>query len=329
MKVIKAKDIQISDEWMQENEWDEIYKQEVTNMDKLVIDVSKHQGVIDWSKVKASGIFGAIIRCGYGDDIKSQDDSQYHNNVKGCIANGIPFGIYIYSYAKNNTQALSEVNHVLRLVEPYKNNLSFPIYLDLEEAHTESGAVERARTFANALIAKGYKVGIYANQYWWNNFLKGLNEYPKWVAKYSNVKPAVADYVMWQYTSTAKVNGINGNVDMSYFYGDTAVIKPIEPTADKKSNEVIADEVIAGKWGNGSDRKKRLEAAGYDYAAIQSIVNKKVSASLQPKSYYIVKSGDTLTGIAYKYNTTVKQLVSWNSIKYPNKIYPGQKLRVK
>ncbi len=329
IKIVKVADISIDDEWMQENEWDEIYKQEVKRMDRLVIDVSKHNGVIDWQKVKASGIYGAIIRCGYGDDIKTQDDSQYVNNVKGCIANNIPFGVYLYSYAKTDKQAISEANHVIRLVEPYKDNLSFPIYLDLEDPGTESGAVERARTFADILRAKGYNVGIYANQNWWLNYLKGLNEYPKWVAKYSSVAPTVKDYNMWQYTSKGSVDGIKGYVDISHCYKEYAAISNPISSATKKSNEVIADEVIAGEWGNGEERKKKLEAAGYNYNDIQNLVNAKVGKPESKPVYYTVKSGDNLTKIANKYGTTVKQLAAWNNIKNVNRIYVGQTLRVK
>ena len=86
--------------------------------------------------------------------------------------------------------------------------------------------------------------------------------------------------------------------------------------------------MLAGKWGNGSERKKRLEAAAYDYDIIQRLVNKQLSNDDTVK-YYTVKSGDTLSSIAQKYSTTTAQLKKWNDIKDINLIYPGQKLRVK
>lgn len=189
-------------------------------MERKIIDVSKHQGAIDWTKVKGN-IDGAIIRCGYGSDIANQDDTQFKANVEGCIANNIPFGTYLYSYAKTLADAKSEANHVLRLITPYKALLSYPVYLDLEEAGTETGAVERAVAFCNILEEQGYTCGIYANQNWWQNYLKnGLDEYTKWVAKYSSSKPTgiSGTYDMWQYSSTEKVPGISGNVDMSICY---------------------------------------------------------------------------------------------------------------
>jgi LysM repeat protein len=98
----------------------------------------------------------------------------------------------------------------------------------------------------------------------------------------------------------------------------------------KKSNEEIADEVIAGKWGNTPERRARLEAAGYNYSTIQAIVNEKLKKYVTTgEVFYTVKSGDTLSAIAKKNVTTVAKLVSMNNIKNPNVIYVGQKLRVK
>lgn len=98
----------------------------------------------------------------------------------------------------------------------------------------------------------------------------------------------------------------------------------------KKTNSQLADEVIAGKWGNGDDREKRLKAAGYNYDAVQKLVNEKLSKkTTSTKKYYTIKSGDTLSGIAAKYGTTVSWLAKTNGIKNPNLIYPGTKIRVK
>lgn len=109
--------------------------------------------------------------------------------------------------------------------------------------------------------------------------------------------------------------------------GSAPAPKPA-PAPAKKSNDAIALEVIAGKWGNGDDRKKRLQAAGYDYNTIQNIVNQKMGAG-PVATYYVVKKGDTLSGIAAKYGTTYQKLAQMNGIKDPNKIYPNQRIRVK
>ena len=101
--------------------------------------------------------------------------------------------------------------------------------------------------------------------------------------------------------------------------------------APRKSNEEIAREVINGQWGNGEDRRNRLTQAGYNYSEVQAIVNRILNggSSRSSAEYYTVKSGDTLSGIAARYGTTVKQLVAWNNISNPNLIYPGQKFRVR
>ena len=102
-----------------------------------------------------------------------------------------------------------------------------------------------------------------------------------------------------------------------------------QPSTSSKSIDELADEVIAGKWGNGNDRKSRLQNAGYDYNVIQDIVNKKLgSGNSSSSKTYTVKSGDTLSGIAAKYGTTYQEIAKKNGITNPNKIYVGQVLKI-
>ena len=302
-------------------------------MEMKVIDVSKHQGIIDWAKVK-DHIDGVIIRCGFGSDIRSQDDVRFKENVEACIKYDIPFGVYLYSYAKSVAGAKSEALHVIRLLEPYKDKIAFPVYYDLEESGTERGAVERALVFGDMIEAEGYWCGIYANQYWWQQFLKdGLDRFTKWVAKYSTAKPVgiSGTYDMWQYSSKGSVPGINGNVDMNICYKDfPAEIKGTAtvPVPAKKSNEEIAKEVLEGKWGVGVERKNKLTEAGYDYATIQAIVNEQLQDDDEVK-YHIVQKDEVLSEIAAQYGTTYQKLAKLNGIKNPNRIYVGQKIRIK
>lgn len=297
----------------------------------MVIDVSNFQGNIDWAAVKAAGVEGAIIRCGWGQDTASQNDPKFKRNADECIRLGIPFGVYLYSYAKTTSQAKGEAEHTMRLCSPYKDKMTYPVFYDLEQAGTESGAVERARVWCDILQKNGFKVGIYANLNWWRNYLKGLNEFPKWVACYGFTKPNVSGMVAWQYTSRGRVNGISGNVDCSQNYGLATGAAPAPaPAEPKKSNEEIAAEVWAGKWGNGVDRVSRLTAAGYDAKAIQALVDKGVGKpSAEEPVYYTVKKNDTLSAIAKEFGVTQKQLIAWNGIKNKNLIITGQKMRVK
>ena len=178
---------------------------------KTIIDVSKHNGKINWEKVNLH-VDGAILRCGYGDDIVAQDDETFSYNADECERLGIPYGVYIYSYAESEKQVLSEVAHCLRLIKNRK--LSFPVYYDLEEKTSEKNGKKFAELFIQKMREQGYNAGIYANNYWWTNILgDSFEQYPKWVARYGDY-PTVT-YDMWQYTNKGYVVGISGNVDMN------------------------------------------------------------------------------------------------------------------
>lgn len=176
----------------------------------MIIDVSEHNGKLNWEKLKPQ-IEGAIIRCGFGSDYSSQDDAYYSRNVSECERLGIPYGVYIYSYANTVAKAKSEANHVKRLVKGLK--LSFPIFYDLEEEKYSSYASKMAETWMDAMA--GYEIGIYANTYWWKNYLKGVSCKNKWVAYWGATQPSISDMVLWQYTSTGKINGVSGQFDIN------------------------------------------------------------------------------------------------------------------
>ena len=207
-----------------------------------IIDVSEHNQKINWEQAR-NHIDGAILRCGYGMDMKSQDDLWWKYNADECTRLGIPFGTYLYSYADTDTKSRSEAAHVLRLIKGYK--LSYPVYLDLEEEHspdTRPHAVRGARIFAGILEAAGYQVGIYANESWYKRTIGGaLDKYTKWVAKYSSKAPDVPDVDIWQYTSSGSVPGISGKVDLNYCYKDYV---GDEAPVDNKQETSIGNSVI-------------------------------------------------------------------------------------
>lgn len=241
-------------------------------MEKLIIDVSENNGIINWEKVHGN-VDGCIIRCGYGQDYIDQDDSQFVNNVEGCLKYGIPFGVYLYSYADTADKVKSEVEHCVRLVSRYKDSLSLPIFYDLEEDSVIDNIIGHANLFITCMRERGYSVGIYSYEYVWTTYLNQgwLIDAPKWVAKWSKCKPDVEDYMLWQYTDNATVSGISGHVDASYYYGE------MFDNRKKKTVDELAAEVLAGEWGNGDERKKRLEAAGYIYNDVQNKVNEILS----------------------------------------------------
>ena len=188
------------------------------------IDVSQYQGVIDWETVKRYVDF-VIIRAGYGQDIPGQDDALFKRNADECTRLGIPFGVYLYSYAQNENDALSEARHVMRLIEGYK--MEYPIYLDLEDARVgrlSNTQIERnARVFADELQRNNYLPGFYANYFWWRTKLTGplFTRYTRWVARYADELGEDAPlFDMWQYSDKGFVAGIDAPVDMNYAFRD-------------------------------------------------------------------------------------------------------------
>ena len=220
------------------------------------------------------------------------------------------------------------------------------LVLDWEQPGTQWNTAWAKEWLDEVKNLTGIKPLIYmsasiVNQYDWSAVASA--DYGLWIAGYPDCRDSwdVPDFpystgawsivAIWQYT-----NG-GGRLDHDIFYGDRATwdayatsngkVEPSpEPTPTRKTNEELADEVIAGKWGNGADRKARLEAAGYDYSAVQKIVNQKLGVN--DRAYYTVKPGDNLSTIAAAYGTTWQQLASWNNIQNPNVIFPGQILRV-
>ena len=164
----------------------------------MVIDVSNFQGNINWEQVKASGVTGAIIRCGWGQDMASQDDPKFVRNVTECIRLGIPFGVYLYSYAKSVTAAQSEARHVIRLLTPYRDKMSYPAFYDMEQAGTEKVAKDTAKAWLEVMRAAGYHVGIYSTKFWFDNYIKPAADLPKWVAFWGSKQPQVPGICAWQ-----------------------------------------------------------------------------------------------------------------------------------
>lgn len=240
----------------------------------LGIDVSYHNGKIDWKKVKESGIKFAILRIGYG-MYENQKDKMFEENYKGAIKNNISVGIYLYSYAKNEEQARKEANLCLKWLD--KKKLQLPVYFDIEDNSqiklSKLILNNMCKTFCNIIESAGYWAGIYSNKYWADNIISGHElgkRYTYWIAQYNTNCTYKGDYAIWQYSSDGKVNGIKGRVDMNKMTKDIIQWKNKEV---KKSNEEIAREVIKGLWGNQPQRQKNLEKAGYNYKTIQAIVN--------------------------------------------------------
>ena len=321
----------------------------VNNMRLFGIDISVWQRDINLSQAKAEGVNFTIIRGAYG----NQKDTAFETLYQRAKANGLGVGVYWWTRAVNEAQASEEAQILIDNVLKGKQ-FEYPIYIDVEDSLLQNlgkAKVDSIITSALTTLEKaGYYAGFYMNRNWYNNYCNGASlskRFTCWLAQWSSAE--VSNFPMWQfggetnYQRTNKVAGMTCDQDYCYVdfpsiiknggfngYGKGTPSPAPQPQPSRKSNEELANEVIAGKWGNGEDRKNRLTQAGYDYNAVQSIVNQKVGAGKSSGAeYYTVQKGDNLTKIANRYGTTVNQLVAWNNIANPNLIYAGQKLRVR
>lgn len=194
------------------------------------IDVSSHQGKINWQAVKDSGkVDFAIIRCGYGMNQTDQDDKYWDYNTRECERLGIPYGVYLYSYATGTANAKSEAQHVIRLLKD--KHPTYPIYYDMEDYNTlgklnVSQLGQAASTFLSTLESAGYtNVGVYANKDWFTNKLTAsvFNQYPRWIAQHNDTCNYSGNYHMWQYTSAGAIDGIYDDVDLNYKIGNWSI----------------------------------------------------------------------------------------------------------
>lgn len=194
----------------------------------LGIDVSKWQKEIDWDKVKNEGVDFAIIRCGYRGSVTGSlvEDPYFEQNIKGARAAGIKVGVYFFTQAVNEVEAVEEASMVISLVRDYE--LQYPVFIDTEGAGGNGRADslnvgERTavcEAFCTTVKNAGLEAGVYASRNWYNNKLTAstLESYAIWLAEYRSVPLYQGYYQMWQYTSKGKINGINGNVALNVSY---------------------------------------------------------------------------------------------------------------
>ncbi len=202
--------------------------QAVSGKSALGIDVSKWQKEIDWDKVKNAGVDFAIIRCGYRGSVTGSlvEDPYFLQNIRGATAAGVKVGVYFFTQAMNEVEAVEEASTVVSLIRDFK--LDYPVYIDTEGAGGDGradGVDVETRTkvceaFCSTIENAGYEAGIYASRNWFNNRLDtiSLEKYVIWLAEYRSVPLYQGYYQMWQYTSKGKIDGINTNVDMNISY---------------------------------------------------------------------------------------------------------------
>jgi len=257
------------------------------------IDVSAHNGTIDFNKVKAAGIEFVVIRAGFGKAI-SQKDKNFEKNYAAAKAAGLKVGAYWYSYAMSRAEAVQEAGTCLKAIAG--KQFEMPIYFDIEEQKQfDKGRAfcsDLVKAFCDTLEKAGYFAGFYTGRYAVTHYISEdvAKRYAFWVAEWGKAVNYSGSFGMWQYSSNGHVNGISGAVDMDTAYVDYPAII------------------------------KRKGLNGFGMESTKPTTQKVVT--------YTVKKGDTLSAIAQKYGTTVAELAAKNGIKNPNLIYAGQVLKV-
>lgn len=246
---------------------------------KLGIDVSYHQGNIDWQKVAMDNIEFAILRLGYHET----KDEKFLDYVKGCKENGIEIkGVYLFSYALNEKDAEDEANFAVNLVKEAGLPESTLIFFDLEYdsiryakrkgVHIgKEECMSFTKVFCDRVIELGHPAGVYFNLHYYKSYYTPelLSDYEMWLADWTGEPDLDVRY--HQFSETGSVAGIQTNVDMNRFYGEDIIIEP--PVEEMSDEDKLIKEILEGEWGNGTDRKKRLVRAGHHYGTIQGKIN--------------------------------------------------------
>ena len=192
----------------------------------LGIDVSKWNKTIDWEKVKESGIRFVIIRCGYRGSKTGVlvEDPYFRQNIQGAKDAGLKVGVYFFTQAINQAEAVEEASMVLSLTEGYE--LDYPIFIDTEGSGGRADSLDAitrtavCQAFCETIEQAGGEAGVYASRNWYYNNVDddALAEYTIWVAEYREEPLYTGRYDIWQYTSSGRIDGIEGRVDLNLSY---------------------------------------------------------------------------------------------------------------
>ncbi len=260
---------------------------------KRGLDISAYQAGINFDQLASSGLSFLILRGGFtgygGTGTNKVKDSQFENFYSSAKNRGIPVGVYWYSCANNYSKGQAEAEFL------YNNCLKgkkfeYPIYIDVEEYRWQQVGKDLVADaicgFCEYLTAKGYLCGTYANPNYFRNYINTsrITKWELWLAQWQSSKPSFEyHFDMWQDSESGSYGG--KTVDTDWAYKDYPVLCQIkgyngytatgdDVSSNLKSITEIAQEVIAGLWGNGDDRKNRLRAAGYDPDEVQAEVNR-------------------------------------------------------
>lgn len=256
------------------------------------VDISYCQTGLNYEKLKNDGVSFVMIRAGYTGTLshKQHTDSMLAKHVNGCIKAGLPYGYYWYSGARTSAEARLEAKYCASLINRY-DRPAYPVFFDIEEPFIANGGAKTTTdiclAFCDEMTALGYPSGVYTNPDWMENRLEKERlagfKVDIWLAHWGESCSCTYGQTIWQ--SGLKYSA-GKRVDYDICFIDypkkTAEWYKKFDKAKLKPTRVIAKEVIAGKWGNGAVRKSRLISAGYDYAEVQTEVNKILAAKKPP-----------------------------------------------
>lgn len=327
------------------------------------LDVSEFQGEVDWEKVKAAGYQFAMIRAGYG---YNTVDRQFHRNASECNRIGLPIGVYWFCYALTPEIAAQEAEGCLNTISACR--LDYPVCYDIEQASvdyakgqgvtvTPALAKQLVQSFCNKIEKNGYFAMFYTNRNFLDTYIGAAmtTRYAYWYARYTDTYDGT-DCGIWQYSSTGSIPGISGNVDLDIGYKDYPTIiraaglnhlsgsSPVPspspspaPSAGYITYVIQPGDTLSGialRYGttvaaltalNGISDPDKIYAGN----TLKVPENTSGNSGSSGASYYTIQSGDTLSGIALRFGTTVAALASLNGISDPDKIYADQTIRIR
>lgn len=259
-------------------------------MKEFGLDLSKHNGDLNFTAIKNAANNFVILRVGYGNSV-SQKDTKFEEYYKSAKTAGLKVGAYWYSYALTPSEAIIEAKCFYEVIKG--KQFEYPVYFDIENRDHHKGAsnaelVKMCQNFCDFMESKGYLAGVYANTDWFTNYISGLpkGKYNEWEANYGLNDGTLQDVKLvrnpriHQFTSNYELNNKKFDRNVSYFDFETVIKERglngfSKNRLGKLTDNQVANEIIqgVGEWGNGEERKKKL---GLRYTAIQNIVNKKL-----------------------------------------------------
>nr|DAO34968.1 MAG TPA: hypothetical protein [Caudoviricetes sp.] len=272
---------------------------------QLCIDVSEHNGTIDWAAVKKAGINYAIIRDGYG---TSHVDNCFVRNMEGAIAQGIHIGIYHFSYALSAAGAKAEAEYVIKLIQPYKGKIVLPVFFDFEydtvdyakkQGVTLGKEAFNAHTvaFCDTIQAAGYRAGVYYNLDYLRRYvdIDRIGKYVQWYAQYADTASATT-WDFWQYSSSYTIAGCSGKFDVS-------VIKNSGSITNSRKYTVGWHCDNKGRWYADTeasyyyDRWAKINGKWYSFDKEGYMLSNTWQVEAGGDTYYLGAEGDMQTNM--------------------------------